>query len=73
MLLISLTKSEYAMTIRVVTANMPKELAEEQQRETLAALEEVKSGRVVENAEVQAWAAGLGRAKQCRARGKGAS
>jgi predicted transcriptional regulator len=73
MLLISLTKSDYAMTIRVVTANMPKELAEEQQRETLAALEEVKSGRVVENAEVQAWAAGLGRAKKFRARGKGAS
>jgi len=47
------------MTTRVVTAHLPKELAEERQRETLAALDEVDSGRVVEHAEVEAWAAGL--------------
>jgi predicted transcriptional regulator len=55
------------MTIRVVTAHLPHEFAEEQQRETLAALEEVEFGRVVEHAEVQAWSAGLGRAKKARA------
>ena len=34
-------------------------LAEERQRETQAALEEVAAGLAVENAEVEAWAAGL--------------
>ncbi len=87
------------MTTRVVTAHLPKELAEkldgladqldrprgwlvkeaveayvglaeERRRETLAALQEVDSGRVVEHAEVEAWAAGLGRAKKPKARSK---
>jgi len=87
------------MTTRVVTAHLPKELAEkldgladqldrprgwlvkeaveayvglaeERRRETLAALEEVDSGQIVEHAEVEAWAAGLGRAKKPRARSK---
>lgn len=48
-----------AMTIRVVTAHLPRELAEERLRATLPALEEVNSGRVVEHAEVEA-RAGLG-------------
>ena len=47
------------MTTRVVTAHLPLDLAEKRRRETLAALEEVDSGRVVQHAEVQAWAAGL--------------
>ncbi|MGB7738194.1 MAG: hypothetical protein WBM03_03710 [Steroidobacteraceae bacterium] len=47
------------MTTRIVTAHLRQELAEERQRETLAALAEVYSGRVVEHAEVEAWAAGL--------------
>jgi len=34
-------------------------LAEERQRETQAALDEVTAGRAVEHAEVEAWAAGL--------------
>jgi len=34
-------------------------LAEERQRETQAALDEVTVGRVVEHAEVETWAAGL--------------
>jgi predicted transcriptional regulator len=45
-------------------------LAEERRRETLAALEEVDSGRVVEHAAVETWAAGLGRAKRARTRAK---
>jgi len=53
------------MTTRNGTA--PADLAEERQRETLAALAEVDSGRTVEHAEVQAWAAGLGRAEKSRA------
>ncbi len=81
------------MGTRVVTAHLPKELAEkldglaglldrprgwlvkeaveayvglteERQRETLAALREVDAGRVVEHSEIDAWAAGLGRAKK---------
>lgn len=48
-------------------------LAEERRRETLAALEEVDSGRIVEHAEVEAWAAGLGRVKKSRTRSKRAS
>ena len=67
MLLSSLIKSDYAMTTRVVTAHLPNELAEERQRETLAALEEVDSGRTVKHAEVEAWAAGLARVKKFRA------
>ena len=84
------------MTTRVVTAHLPKELAEkldgladqldrprgwlvkeaveayvglaeERRRETL---EEVDSGRVVEHAEVEAWAAGLGRVKKPKPRSK---
>jgi predicted transcriptional regulator len=58
------------MTTRVVTAHLPQELAEERRRETLAALEEVDSGRIVEHAEVEAWAAGLGRPKKSRASSK---
>jgi predicted transcriptional regulator len=90
------------MTTRVVTAHLPKELAErldglagqldrprgwlvkeaveayvglaeERRRETLAALQEVDSGRIVEHAEVEAWAAGLGRVKKSRARTRRAS
>ena len=34
-------------------------LAEERQRETQAALDEVSAGRTVDHAEVEAWAAGL--------------
>lgn len=34
-------------------------LAEERQRETQAALEEVTAGRVVEHAEVEGWVVGL--------------
>jgi len=45
-------------------------LAEERRRETLAALEEVDTGRTVDHAEVEAWAASLGRAKKPRARSK---
>ena len=92
------------MTTRVVTAHLPKELAEKldgladqldrprgwlvkeaveayvglaeerdaaaKQDDPAAALEEVDSGRVVEHAEVEAWAAGLGRAKKPKARSK---
>jgi len=90
------------MTTRVVTAHLPRELAEkldgladqldrprgwlvkeaveayvalaeERRRETLAALEEVDSGRIVEHAEVEAWAAGLGQVKKSRTRSKRAS
>ena len=51
------------MTTRVVTAHLPQELAEKRRRETLAALDDVDSGRIVEHAEVEAWAAGLGQMK----------
>lgn len=43
-------------------------LVEERQRETQAALDEVKAGRVVEHAEVEAWAAGLAKRRQRRKR-----
>ncbi len=45
-------------------------LAEERRRETLAALTEVDSGRSVDHAEVETWAAGLGRRKPSKARAK---
>ena len=70
MLLSSPIKSDYAMTTGVVTAHLPKELAEERRRETLAALEDVDCGRVAEHAEVQAWAADLARVKKFRASSK---
>lgn len=41
-------------------------LAEERQRETQAALEEAASGRTVDHAEVEAWAAGLDAARRRR-------
>lgn len=84
---------------RVVTAHLPKELAEkldelaeqldrprgwvvkeavaayvglaeDRRRETYAALEEVDAGRVIEHEEVEAWAAGLTRAKKRKASAK---
>jgi predicted transcriptional regulator len=90
------------MSTRVVTAHLPKELAEkldglasqldrprgwlvkeaveayiglteERRRETLAALEEAEAGRTVDQAEVDAWAAGLGRARRKNARAQKAS
>ena len=90
------------MTTRVVTAHLPRELAEkldgladqldrprgwlvkeaveayvglaeERRRETLAALEEVDSGRIVEHAEVAAWTTGLGQAQKSRTRSQHAS
>jgi predicted transcriptional regulator len=48
-------------------------LAEERRRETLAALAEVDSGQFVEHAEVEAWVAGVSRAKKPKARTKRAS
>ncbi len=45
-------------------------LAEERHRETLAALRDVDSGRLVEHVEVESWLAGLGGAKRGRKRGK---
>ena len=45
-------------------------LAEERQRETQAALQEVDAGRTVPHTTVESWAAGLGRAKRSKARGK---
>jgi predicted transcriptional regulator len=39
-------------------------IAEERQRETLDALADVDAGRVVEHAEVEAWAAGLDRPRK---------
>ena len=41
-------------------------LAEDRRRKTVAALSEVDSGRIVGHAEVEAWAAGLGRAWKFR-------
>ena len=45
-------------------------LAEERRRETLAALEDVDAGRVVEHDEVEVWAQGLGGARKSRSRVK---
>ncbi len=45
-------------------------LAEERHRETLAALRDVDSGRLVEHDEVESWAAGLGGARRGKKRGK---
>ena len=45
-------------------------LAEERRRETLAALEDVDAGRVVEHDEVEAWAQGLGGTRKSRSRVK---
>jgi predicted transcriptional regulator len=87
------------MTTRVVTAHLPRELAqkldgladeldrprgwlvkeaveayiglaEERRRETAEALAEVDSGQVIEQAEVEAWAASLGSAREPKARPK---
>ena len=44
------------------------ELSEERERETRAALEDVKAGRVVEHAEVEAWVSGLGATRRRRRR-----
>jgi len=46
------------------------DLAEERRRETIAALEEVDAGRVVEHAEVEAWAAHSGKTKKRKSRAK---
>jgi predicted transcriptional regulator len=85
------------MSTRVVTAHLPKELAEkldglagqldrprgwlvkeaveayvglaeERRRETLAALEEVDSGRVLDHAEVETWVASLDRPRKQKTR-----
>ena len=45
-------------------------LAEERRRETIAALEEVDAGRIVEHSEVEAWAADLGKTKKRKSRAK---
>jgi predicted transcriptional regulator len=45
-------------------------LAEERRRETIAALEEVDAGRLVEHSEVEAWAAELGMTRKRKARAK---
>jgi len=45
-------------------------LAEERRRETIAALEEVDAGRMVEHSEVEACAAGLGTTRKRKARAK---
>jgi len=58
------------LTTRVVTAHLPKDLAEKRRCETLLALKELDAGRVVEHAEIQAWAAGLGRAMKSKASNK---
>jgi predicted transcriptional regulator len=41
-------------------------LAEERDRETMVALEEVGAGRVLEHAEVEAWADGLAKPRRRR-------
>jgi predicted transcriptional regulator len=46
------------------------DLVEERHRETLAALKEVDTGRLVAHAEVQAWVVGLGGGKTPRRRAK---
>jgi predicted transcriptional regulator len=61
------------MATRVVTAHLPQELAEKRQRETLAALDDVDSGRIAEHAEVEAWTFGLGQLKKSRTRSQHAS
>lgn len=43
-------------------------LAEERQRETLAALDEVEKGRVVEHGEVETWASALPTSRRGRKR-----
>ena len=87
------------MDTRVVTAHLPKDLAEkldglaetldrprgwlvkeavaayvglaeERRRETIAALEEVDAGQVVEHDEVETWADSLGRATKSKSRVK---
>ena len=58
------------MSTRVDTAQLPEELSEERRRETLAALEDVDAGRVVEHDDVEAWAQGLGGARKSRSRVK---
>jgi predicted transcriptional regulator len=87
------------MDTRVVTAHLPKDLAEkldglaetldrprgwlvkeaveayvglaeERRRETIAALEEVDAGQVVEHEEVETWADSLGRAAKSKSRVK---
>lgn len=87
------------MDTRVVTAHLPKDLAEkldglaetldrprgwlvkeavaayvglaeERRRETIAALDEVDAGQVVEHEEVAAWADSLGSATRSKARVK---
>jgi len=46
------------------------DLADERRRETMAALKEVDSGKLVEHSEVEAWARGLSSARKPRARVK---
>ena len=46
------------------------DLADERRRETMAALKEVDSGKLVEHSEVEAWARGLRSARKPRARVK---
>ncbi len=46
------------------------DLADERRRETMAALKEVDSGKLVEHSEVETWARGLGIARKPRARVK---
>lgn len=87
------------MDTRVVTAHLPRELAEkldglaetldrprgwivkeaveayvglaeERRRETIAALEEVDAGQLVEHAEVESWAEGLSGARGSGSRAK---
>mgnify|MGYP003416338857 CR=1 FL=1 len=45
-------------------------LAEERHRETLAALRDVDSGRLVEHDEVESWTAARGEARRGKKRGK---
>ena len=58
------------MSTRVDTAQPPEELSEERRRETMAALEDVDAGRVVEHGEVEAWVQGLGGTRKSRSRVK---
>jgi predicted transcriptional regulator len=46
------------------------DLADERRRETMAALKEVDSGKLVEHSEVEAWVRGLRSARKPRARVK---
>jgi predicted transcriptional regulator len=43
-------------------------LAEERRRETLAALNDVETGRVVEHGDVESWASGLSTKRRARKR-----